>query len=566
MWNLEKTGRAVRAIRSYGRPYRRWLVQGASATALLVLLRLAMPWPLRGLIRFAFPGGAPAAGTGGWEYELAMIGVFLLIAFGVGLAELVQRICMAKYAAHTVHDMRAAAVRGVSRQGLRGGGAVGDLIARIIGDTARIKANMKGFLVHITQNGFLYLGVTAILFWVAPPLGLCFLAGALLTVWISVRTAALVAGIARKQRRKEGAYAVVVHQAMEHGTLPQGGDEINRSSARKDVTLTKVIGGSSLLVHGALAATVGLGLWVGIRDVKAGTLAPEDLFLFIAYVLTVHRRLVQVGRQMALSGKVLACVNRVGELLAEGAESAPARGVVPLGSGLRLDRVRLASVHGGASRIRELSVAFAPGSKTAVLGGPGEGKSSLLRLLAGAERPDAGTIAWDGRPVPEAVLMSRVGYLPQVPIFSRISVRRMLGLPGPGEPAPEQMGLLKRIGAWKVIRRLPDKWNEKVGSPDLSPNEARALVLGSVLLGEAPVWILDVPLDGINRARARRRLDAILARAEGRALVVGGIRASDCGRFDRVLLLRRGRIEFDGTPADFRARKDRPAPPPATEA
>jgi ABC-type transport system involved in cytochrome bd biosynthesis fused ATPase/permease subunit len=467
---------------------------------------------------------------------------------------------MAKYATHTVHDMRAAAVHCATRRGLRGGDALGDLIARVIGDTARIKANLKGFLVHITQNGILYLGVTSILLWVAPPLGLCFLAGALLTGWISVRTAAVVAGTARKQRRKEGAYAVAVHQAMEHGALHPTGDAINRSSAKKDVNMTKIVSRSSLLVHGTLAATVGLGLVIGIQDVKAGTLPPEDLFLFIAYVLTVHRHLVQVGRQMALSGKVLACVNRVGELLEEGAESPLVRTAAPLVSGLRLDGVRLESARGGGPRIRDLSLTIAPGSRTAVLGGPGDGKSSLLRILAGAESPDAGTIAWDDQPAPDAVLISRVGHLPQIPVFSRIRVWQLLGLPGPGDPAPEQMDLLEKIGAWKIIRRLPDGLNDKVGSPDLSPNEARALVLGAVLLGDAPVWVLDAPLDGIGRIRAQRRLDAILARAQGRTLVVGGIHTPDWERFDRVLSLRKGQCEFDGTPAAYQQGKNDPAP------
>jgi ABC-type transport system involved in cytochrome bd biosynthesis fused ATPase/permease subunit len=89
----------------------------------------------------------------------------------------------------------------------------------------------------------------------------------------------------------------------------------------------------------------------------------------------------------------------------------------------------------------------------------------------------------------------------------------------------------------------------------VSQHQARALALAAVLLGEAPLLALDSPCAGLKKRAATRRLDVILSRAEGRTLVVTFPELTDASRFDLVLVLRRGRMAFHGTPSEWKAWK-----------
>jgi len=456
---------------------------------------------------------------------------------------------MAKFATHTVHDLRAAAVRGAARRG--GQDDPGELIARIIGDAARIKESLKGILIHASQNGLLFLGVAVVFVFISPKLSAYFFAGGVIAIAIGVYTSNQVATVFRKQRKKEGAYATALFQGLENDSLDL--DRLNQSSATKDVRITKMMTLSSLVVHVALAATTGIAVWAGSGQVKAGSLSAGDLFLFITYALTVHHRVVQVGRQLSRSGKVMACVDRIGSLIDESAPAAPV--ARPLAASIRLEAAGLGTEE--RTRIGPLDLVLKAGSRVAVLGETGSGKSSLLRLLAGVESPDRGRIRWDDEDLSErsADLQARGGYLGQETAFTRARIWRILGVAGAEAPSPETVDLLKRIGAWPIISRLPRGLKEKVGSPDLSRNEARILRLGAILLGTAPVWLMDGPFDGLSVRRARRCLNVLLDKLGSRTLVVALARPVALEKFDRVLALRDGRIRFDGTPQEWNERK-----------
>lgn len=566
MWSQKKRQRAIQTIIRYGEPHRSWLVHGGLATISVVLFRLAMPWPLRGVVEVAFPKGShegkllidylPLWG----DSVLWLSGFFLLLAFGLGISEMIQRVNIMKFAAHTVHDLRAAAVRGAIRRPLHERAASGDLITRIIGDSARIKAGLSGILVHVLQNGLLFLCICGVLLYISPQLGLIFLVAGLIALYIGLRASTPVADVTGKQRRKEGDYAVAIQEGLDYGGLDLQLEDLNWSSAQKEVRTTKLIALSSLLVHVVLAATVGLALWIGTQQVRAGMIAPGELFLFIAYALTVHRRMVQVGRQAARTGKVLACADRIGALLDDADSTTVLRPVtpicVPLVSGLHLEQIKLASVRDRNSkpRLRRTDLTIHPRSRIAVLGKIGAGKSSLLRLLAGVELPHQGKIFWDEEEVSnsDGTLLSRISYLPQDPVFPPTYIWKILGLSGPEVLLPEEQETLRQIGAWKVICSFPQGLAEKVSSHHVSRNEARVLVLAGILLGDASaVWVLDNPVQGLGGKEARRCLAEILKRAPERTLAIAFSEPIDLDRFDRVLLLRRGKIHFDGTPTEW---------------
>jgi ATP-binding cassette subfamily C protein CydC len=540
-------------------PHKRALVFGTLATLGVVAMRLSLPWPLRGVVENVFP---PAAGESGalslgidtpGGPVVAFCTLYFLLAVGTGTFEWIQRVWMARAASLTAHDLRAAAVEAASRGSSR---AIdrGDLITRVIGDSARIKADLKGILIHLTQNALLLLAITALFLVLAPTLGLLFLLSGLLAVLIGYVTVEEVAETTRRQRKKESRYASAI-EAEIGDDEPASTRRLNRSSAKKEVRITRIIGRSTLLIHAAVAATLGFAFWIGVRDVRLAVLAPGELFLFIAYAITIQRRAVMIGRQVARGGKLLANAQRLGALIEAGGTSPePLR---PLTAEIRLEdlRLRAPSSQGSRNRLGPVDLAIRNGERLLVLGGDGAGKSSLLQALAGRADVRRGRVLWDGQEVAAEAVRASAAYLADDVSFGSLTPRSILGLPAHGEPAAADVSLLEGLGVWKVVRKLREGLDQPVSSSELSRRERRALALGGILLGDASIWVLDEPVEA-DRAKDRARLEHVLERAGDRTLIVALRRPVHADRFARVVVLRKGRIDFDGTPAEWRLRRN----------
>ena len=137
----------------------------------VVACRLALPWPLRGVLELGFGNERPSWLPAGGTPEFWLAGAFVAIAILQGLAELVQRVSFARFAIGLVHTLRTAAM------GRLGGADPGDVIARIVGDSQRVKAGAKGILVRTTQNGAFVTGVAIVLLVIDLRLGAAFAGG-----------------------------------------------------------------------------------------------------------------------------------------------------------------------------------------------------------------------------------------------------------------------------------------------------------------------------------------------------------------------------------------------------
>ena len=558
---------ALPILRRFGRPHRRWLATGLLGTLIWVAFRLAMPWPLKGVIEAAFPGHKHQAAelTAGLralgDPVLQLCALYVLCAIGLAIGELIQRGAMGRFASGVVDDLREAALLGASKKARAmelGGG--GDLIARLIGDAARLREDLRGICVHAAQNTLLFLAIVAIMLVLAPGMGLFFLVGGLLATAIGYRASLSTAKSAGRQRANEGAYAATLDAALAQGNLALAAEaESVEALDDDDMTGASFFDAPTLHIHAVLALTVVAALLSGLDSVRDGNLSPGSVFLFVAYALTVHRRLVQVGRQLGRLGKVRASIDRLGSLLHDDGGDGSAVVLRPLFSALRVVEGRLDSArgHGDSPRLRSFDLTIPAGARVAVLGKAGAGKSSLLRVIAGLEPLAEGALYWDDVPLENAGKPS-VAYLPQDPLFPPQKVAKLLGLDPVAEPSAEQRALLERMGAWEVISRLPRGLSDKISALGLSKHEARALSVAAIMLGPSSVWVLDAPLEGLGRKAAEERVRELTERARGHTLVVSMsmLYAPEC--FDRVVVLKRGKQVFVGTPAEWAVWKDAP--------
>jgi heme exporter protein A len=177
----------------------------------------------------------------------------------------------------------------------------------------------------------------------------------------------------------------------------------------------------------------------------------------------------------------------------------------------------LRCVRGARAVFEGLGFALAPGAALVLTGPNGSGKSSLLRLMAGLSRPDAGSLSWQGASIaadPEAH-HARLHYLGHLDaVKPALGVRENLalwaGLRGAGDAAID--GALERFGL-AALARLPARL--------LSAGQRRRLALARLLAAPAALWLLDEPTVALDRESVATLLREVAEhRASGGLCVV----------------------------------------------
>jgi ABC-type multidrug transport system ATPase subunit len=190
-----------------------------------------------------------------------------------------------------------------------------------------------------------------------------------------------------------------------------------------------------------------------------------------------------------------------------------------------------------------------------ILGPNGAGKTTLLRMLCGILEPSLGTVYIGGVSVKrlKRFLARWVGYLPQdFGLPQDLTAREYLeyyGLLYEIHPAEERRirvdGLLKEVG-------LVERADEKIGG--FSGGMRQRVAVARTLLRLPPVIVVDEPTVGLD-PRERIRFRNLLSRlSEGRVVLFSTHVVEDVEvACERVIVLARGRVVFDGPPADLAA-------------
>jgi iron(III) transport system ATP-binding protein len=219
----------------------------------------------------------------------------------------------------------------------------------------------------------------------------------------------------------------------------------------------------------------------------------------------------------------------------------------------RLSVLDLWKGYAGAPVLEGVDLEVPAGSLTAVLGLSGCGKTTLLRVIAGFERAERGSVSLGGRTLDDGRIylapeQRSVGYVPQEgALFPHLSVRENVGF---GLPRRERRGeqvtaLLEMVGIAPLARRLPH---------ELSGGEQQRVALARALARRPQALLLDEPfssLDASLRSHVREEVHALL-RAQGvTTVLVTHDQEEALSLADTVAVLREGRIIQRGEPAEL---------------
>jgi len=211
-----------------------------------------------------------------------------------------------------------------------------------------------------------------------------------------------------------------------------------------------------------------------------------------------------------------------------------------------------------APQLRGVSFALKPGQTLGVIGASGSGKTTLARVLAGALKPQAGTVRLDSAEFDarEGDELARwIGYLPQVPSLFAGSIKdnisRFTVATGVDRETADRGAVAAAMaaGAHELILRLPHGYDTVLGpfGQGLSAGQAQRVALARALYNDPVLLVLDEPNSNLDQDGEQALMQAILgAAARGASVVIIAHRAGVLARVDRLLMMQGGAVQMEG--------------------
>ncbi len=197
--------------------------------------------------------------------------------------------------------------------------------------------------------------------------------------------------------------------------------------------------------------------------------------------------------------------------------------------------------------LREVTLFVHQGSKIAIMGPSGGGKSTLLALLLRLYDPDQGTVRLGGvdiRTLTQEDLWARVGFLSQRPDLFSATIRGNLLLAKPDASDAQLRRAVELAGLAPFVDAQPRGIDTYVGESGVlvSGGEARRIALARVLLKDAPILLLDEPTEGLDAATEADVLAALSDFAAHKTVVLVTHRQALLKGMGRVEVIESGRL------------------------
>ena len=339
--------------------------------------------------------------------------------------------------------------------------------------------------------------------------------------------------------------------------------ELYREASGEAMTRTYKTSTSHAIINSlaqSLMTIAGISvLALGTLKVMQGDMTIGALIAVMALIWRVLSPLQGVCLAMLQIDQITQSVKQLNQLMKVPSEanSYKAGLLMPKISGrITFDRVSFRYSPNEDPALVGVSFAINPGEFIAVVGGNGSGKSTVLKLVAGMYRAQAGILAIDHTDVRQmnAVDLRRViAYMPQKPclfygtIAQNIRLNQPLATDDLIELAARQAGILSSI------MRLPDGFNTLVGdhtTSRLPSGLVHGVCLARAYLRQAPIFLLDEPGTSLDTVTDLNLIEHLKQTRGNQTVMMVSHRPSHIKLADRAIVMVNGMVAHVGHPND----------------
>jgi ABC-type multidrug transport system fused ATPase/permease subunit len=306
-----------------------------------------------------------------------------------------------------------------------------------------------------------------------------------------------------------------------------------------------------VLTHLSTALVLGYGGYLALVH----KLTPGDVVMFVSYLDRLYSPIGELTSLWVNLQLNIASISRAFKLLDQNEEEPAGREFVPSRGEIRFENVRF-----GYTEEREVlkgvSLRFAPGRITAIVGSSGAGKTTTVDLLLKLYDVTSGDISIDGRSILDADPASvrrQIGMVSADSAIFRGTVADNIRYRKADATDGELMDAVKKSGLDGLVNRLPEDLATQVGQNGigLSVGERQRIQIARVLVSKPGILVLDEATANLDYNTESTIREAVEAMKHDCTIVVIAHRYSMVRNADYVYVLRDGEVIEEGTPGDL---------------
>lgn len=284
----------------------------------------------------------------------------------------------------------------------------------------------------------------------------------------------------------------------------------------------------SALSIALVAVYLGFGLMGILPWAKGQVLTNYDTALFILLLVPeFYAPLRRLGAEYHVKGQATAAAKSMAPLLAfDIKRSGNAIITFQNAPAFELENV---ACYGDEGRVRlsPVTLSFAAGRRTALMGESGAGKSTILHLLLGFGDfegdilIDDGRTSWSYRDIDVSKLQQQFGYLSQSAPLLPMSIAENLRLAKPSASDDELEAALEAVGLLTLVKELPKGLHTVLGERGggLSGGQGQRLAIAQLLLQDAKIWLLDEPTEHLDADTAAWIWALLMTLSQGKTVI-----------------------------------------------
>jgi ATP-binding cassette subfamily B protein len=551
------------------RPYRRRLAAVLSLIVFSAGLSMLSPFLLRAVLD-----------KGIFHHETTLltelVAGMIAIAISTSAFSVWQTYMSNVVGQQVMHDLRTAVYRRLQRMSLAffTRTRTGEIQSRIANDIGGLDSVVTTTATTIAQNATTVIAAIVALCILSWKLAVISLAFVPLFVWLTRRVGKMRRKITTEQQRRLADLSALVSESLSVSgimlgkTMGRGGDLADRftgeSKGIADLEVRSRMAGRWVMstIQMTFAIQPAIVYWLAgqsfIGHLSVGTVVAFSTLQ--TRLLFPIQSLLGVGADMEAS---LALFDRIFEYLDLPIDIVEAEHPITLRPAEVLGEVRLQGVSfrygtpvaGEASgdwTLRHLNLVVPAGTRTAIVGETGSGKTTMGYLVARLYEPQEGSVTIDGvdlRDVSLASLAATVGVVSQETYLFHASVRENLRFARPEATDEEIEDAARTARIHDLVASLPDGYDTVVGERGyrFSGGEKQRMAIARTVLRNPPVLVLDEATSSLDTQTEYAVQGELERLSEGRTTITIAHRLSTVRDADQIVVLDKGRITERGT-------------------